>query len=330
MVSKRAFKALSMILVLVTLVAAACGGNDKDTSDKTTKTEKPVIKLVTLPWDSAALDVAVARIILEQKMGYPVELVPSTSNDQFEAVASGAAHASLEVWTTSQPARVQEYVYDKKTVENGGPLGAIGQSGWYIPRYMLAQFPDIRDWESLKDPAVAAALATPETGGKGRLLSGDPGWGDYQISESLLKNLGLDFVIQGAGSEEAELEIIGAAYDKQEPFMFHLWTPHWVFALYDLYRINLPPFTEGCNAVVAEIACDFPEDHLMKIFSLDLATYAPEVHQFLKNFTLTNSDQITMMATVKLDKQSIDQVAQAWVDNNESVWKAWIPAAESP
>ena len=32
-----------------------------------------------------------------------------------------------------------------------------------------------------------------------------------------------------------------------------------------------------------------------------------------------------MMAMVQLDGMSIEEAAQSWIDQNESIWQAWIP-----
>ncbi|MCD4686066.1 MAG: hypothetical protein K8S97_09035, partial [Anaerolineae bacterium] len=151
---------LVVVLLVASMLMAACGSDDKDDADTSPTTEQPVIKLVGLPWLAADLNVAVAKIILEEEMGYTVEVVPSATVEQWELVAAGNAHASLEVWTVSVPDEIQKYIEEDKSVEDGGALGAVGQSGWYVPRYMLDDYPEIHDWESLQDPALVAALAT--------------------------------------------------------------------------------------------------------------------------------------------------------------------------
>jgi glycine betaine/proline transport system substrate-binding protein len=99
-------------------------------------------------------------------------------------------------------------------------------------------------------------------------------------------------------------------------------------AIYDLYRVALPPYSDACYAVEAQIACDYPEDHLLKIFWPGLAEYAPDACQFLKNFTLTNSDQIQMMAKIQIDKQTVDQVVKLWIEQNQPLWRTWIPVSQ--
>ncbi len=306
-----------LLLMLIALVLAACGGDDKKSEEKTVTNDKPVIKLAAMPWESAGVNLAVAKILLEEKLGYPVELVPTTTDQQWTMLADGTVHAQMEVWAQSSEI--------PSTAEDGGELGAVGHGGWYVPFYMLEEHPDLRTWEGLQKPENIALFATAETGGKARLLSGDPGWVHSQYAEAIVKNLGLDIQVVYAGSEAEELAVIAAAYEKQEPILFYFWTPHWMFAVYDSFEVQLPPYTAECYADPAAIACSYPSDLLRKAFWPGLKDYAPDAYLFLKNFNYGTQDQIAIMAQVQVQKKTVEAAARDWINKNEAVWTAWIP-----
>src|SRR3712207_7504448 len=50
--------------------------------------------------------------------------------------------------------------------------GNIGQIGWWVPPWMVEEYPDILDWQNLNK--YADLFKTSESGGKGQLLDGDP------------------------------------------------------------------------------------------------------------------------------------------------------------
>ena len=86
-----------------------------------------------------------------------------------------------------------------------------------------------------------------------------------QYDEAIIKNLGLNLKVVFAGSQQAELAALDAAYAKQEPFLFYYWTPEAAFAKYDLTNVKLPEYTAECEAKGAEARdCDYPEDVLYK------------------------------------------------------------------
>jgi glycine betaine/proline transport system substrate-binding protein len=308
--------------VIVLLVLTGCGSDKK--SDKTSS--KPVIKLADMSWLSSEVTTAVAQVLLQEKLGYPVELVGVTSvGQQWDQMVSGGIHVQMEVWPRSSAADVAKYIDQAKTVENGGELGVVGQGGWFVPGYLIDTYPELRTWEGLKDPAVVKLLATAETGDKGRLLSGDPGWVHTQHAEIMIKNLGLNLQVVSAGTEAAELAELERAYKAEEPLLIYYWTPSWVLGVYSLYQVELPPYTDECYADPAQIACSYPPDVLIKALWPGLKDYAPQVYQFLKNFKITSSDQIHMMVQVQIDGKTPEEAARDWINDNERVWKAWIP-----
>ncbi|MCX6046142.1 MAG: ABC transporter substrate-binding protein [Chloroflexi bacterium] len=285
--------------------------------------DKITIKLAANPWSASALNVNVAKILLE-KIGYSVEITDIDENAQWAALASGDLHASLEVWPSGHQKNITDYI-DTKQVENGGPLGPVGKIGWYIPTYMVEAHPELATWEGFKKPENAKLFATAETGDSGQFLAGDPGWVQYDTD--IIKNLGLALKVVQSGSETAVLSAVDAAYSRKAPILFYFWTPHSVHAKYQLTEVKLPEYTPECYAKATEggVACDYPADVLFKIFWPALKDKAPEAYQLLKNMNYTTKDQIDMMAAVDLKKQTTEEAAQAWVEANEKVWSAWMP-----
>jgi len=287
--------------------------------------EAVTIKLAVNPWSASELNVAVASILLEEQLGYTVEKVAVAEQAQWPAIAAGELHASLEVWPSGHMANVAEYIEKQQVVENGGLLGPVGRIGWYLPTYLLTDHPDVATAEGLANPETAALFATAETGDKGQLLFGDPSWVTYEAD--IIANLGLNFQIVQAGSEEAILSALDAAYSRQDPILFYFWTPHSIHAKYDLTRVALPEYSAECYAKAASggVDCDYPPDELFKIFWPGLQTEAPEAYTLLKNMNYTTEDQISMIAAVELDGAAVEDAARAWIDANEATWQAWLP-----
>jgi glycine betaine/proline transport system substrate-binding protein len=294
-------------------------------AESSANAEKPVIKLAENPWSASALNVAVARILLEEELGYTVEVVTIGESAQWPALASGELHASLEVWPSGHAENVAEYIDSQQLVENGGPLGPVGKIGWYVPAYLLETNPELATWEGLTTPDAATLFATAETGDKGQFLTGDPSWTQYE--DDIIANLGLNFQIVAAGSEEAILASLDAAYSREEPLLFYFWTPHSVHAKYELAEVALPPYSEECYATAASdgIDCDYPPDELFKVFWSGLAEAAPDAYALLKNMSYSTDDQIGMIAAVELDGLSVEDAARAWLDANTATWQAWLP-----
>ncbi|WP_420629436.1 ABC transporter substrate-binding protein [Candidatus Leptofilum sp.] len=330
-----------ILLLLAALLLAACGtGGDEptadgdetttsdeatDSEDATTSEEKMTIILIANSWSASELNIAVAKNLLENELGYPVEVVSLDENAQWPALAAGDAHASLEVWPSGHAANVEEYIDGSGTVENGGLLGPVGRIGWYMPAYMLDQNADLATWEGFTSDEAAALFATAETGDAGQFLGGDPSF--VQYDGDIINNLGMQFEVVFAGSEEAILAQLDSAYSREEPVLFYFWTPHSIHAKYELTRVELPEYSDDCYAEADSggVDCDYPGDDLFKIFWSGLAEAAPDAHTLLTNMSYSTEDQISMIAAVEIDGQSVEEAAQAWLDANEDVWRAWLP-----
>lgn len=313
---------MGLLLALIMLLVATTGCvSPQGTATPT----RPIVKLAVSPWVASEINAVVAKILLEEKMGIQVEIVPIDEYAQWDALAKGELHAGLEVWPSGHGENIKKYIQEEKSVEDGGPLGPVGKISWYIPSYLRRDHPELATWEGFKDPANVALFATAETGGKGRFLAGDPSWVQYDAD--IIRNLGLDFTVVRLNSEEALLAALDSAYKKQEPILLYFWTPHWAHTIYDLVPVELPPYSDACYAKKAEggINCDYPSDPLFKIFWSDFKTYSPQAYQFLKKMNYSNLDQIAMLAVVQLEGKSVEEAARGWIAENEQVWKAWLP-----
>ena len=179
------------------------------------------------------------------------------------------------------PKDYKKYIQAGAGVIDGGPLGVVGQIGWFIPTYMVDENPELATWEGLK--GNEALFATAETGTSGQFVDADPAFGSYD--QQIADNLGLDFKVIYAGSEAAELTALDAAYPTQDPILMYFWTPHWAQAKYDLTMVELPAITAACEDAAANdvdaYACGYPPDPLYKAFNADLETKAPAAFAFL-------------------------------------------------
>ena len=317
------WKSVSLLfLLLAALLLAACGSGSEEPADSS---DKMTIVLVENAWSASLLNVTVAKILLENELGYPVEIISLDENAQWAALATGDAHASLEVWPSGHAANVAEFIDEAGTVENGGLLGPVGRIGWYMPSYVLAQDPSLATWEGFTSPEAAALFATAETGSSGQFVGGDPSF--VQYDGDIINNLGMPFQVVFAGSEEAILAQLDSAYSREEPVLFYFWTPHSIHAKYDLTRVELPAYSDDCYAEADSggVNCDYPGDDLFKIFWSGLAEAAPDAHALLSTMSYNTEAQIDMIAAVEIEGQSVEEAAQAWLDANESVWRTWLP-----
>lgn len=311
---------VAVAVLTVTAPIAGCG-DDSDSSANA----RPTIRIAQNAWSASKVDAALAAILLGEQLGFPVEVADIDENAQWPAIAKGELHACLEVWPSGHRADIQQYVTDQRSVEDGGPLGPVGKIGWYIPAYLLEAHPDLATYAGFKNPDNVALFRTAETGTKGRFLSADPSF--VQYDEQIICNLGLDLAVVFAGSEDAVLAQVDAAYHRQEPILFYFWKPHSAHEKYQLAEVALPPYSDACYAKAAAggIDCDYPNDVLFKIVWSGLSQYAPDAYQLFRNIHYSTEEQTALIAIVDLDGRTPRDAARTWIDSHQSVWRSWIP-----
>ena len=319
----RSYLLVPLALVLMaTLFGAACSSEE----------DKGPIVLLEQDWDGQLVTMAVAKILLEDEMGYTTEqeFAAADSAAMFVGLGSGDFHWTCCNWPSFSAALQDEFVDTEGTVERMGPLGITGTNGWFVPRYVVEGdpargisplAPDLVSYEDLNQ--YADVFATSETGDKGKLLDFTPAW-DLRSDERIAA-LGLNYQVVFSGTEAASFASLAANYQRGDPFLMLMWTPHWSHSKYELIEIQLPEYTEECWPSGESFNCGWPVDPVTKLAWSGLEDDFPEAYEFFQNFTITNEQQNEMVLSVTDDGKDYTEAAQDWIDANEDIWSVWIP-----
>ena len=318
---------LAAIAAIVALAAAACsgGGSGSGAPSQGGAGSAPpagggTVNIAVNPWVGYTASAAVVAYVLEEKMGYDVVLKDLKEDVSWQGFESGEVDVILEDW--GHPELEALYVTDKKVAMDAGLNGNIGIIGWYVPKFFADAHPEIlTDVTNLNN--YADEFKTSESGDQGQFLGTDPSY--VQYDEALVENLGLDFKVIFTGSETATVQAIQQSVTQQKPLLFYWWDPHWLNSQVELTRVPLPPYTEGCDADVEAIACDYPETPLKKFMRTEFNNTGGDAATMIKNWTWTNDDQNLVADMITNQDMSPEEAAQKWVDENQATWEAWVP-----
>ena len=187
-------------------------------------------------WAGATANVYVLKYVLEKNLGCTVniEKLPE-STPLFQAMADGKVDVVPEDWNNILLKVNQKYV-KSGTILNLGSNGVIGHIGWFIPTYLLKQYPQFKTWQGLK--GKESIFKSPESGSQGMFLGGDPSY--VQKDAQLIKELGLNFKFVSVGAEPAQVARWSQAYKQKKPMLFYWYTPQYLNTAYQLSEIRLP------------------------------------------------------------------------------------------
>jgi glycine betaine/proline transport system substrate-binding protein len=319
------------VAATLALALAGCGGGGIKDTKTASGTKCGDLRVAVNPWTGYASNAYVIGDIAAKSLGCKVTYQDVKEEVGWQGMASGTIDTVVENW--GHPDLVKKYIDNQKVVVDAGLTGNEGLIGWFVPQWMADKYPDITNWKNLNK--YAAMFKTSESGGKGQLLDGDPSY--VTNDEALVKNLHLDFQVVIGGSEAALIQSFRNAQKNKTPLLAYFYTPQWYAEVsgengptpgvkepIQIAHVELPAYTDGCDAVAAKVACDYPPYHLNKLVSTKFMDSKSPALTLIKNFKWTNDDQNTVSTYIAQDKMSPADAAQKWIDANGPKVDAWL------
>lgn len=321
---RNSIAAVGFSLLMATAVAGVAPAQAGDIPES----DDPVI-LAMNDWSSQNLITTIAGKLLT-KMGYNVEYVTAGYIPQLTAIGFGDLTATLEMWEVSAGEGYTKGIEEGK-LEILGLTGMQGAAGWVYPAFVEELCPGLPDIRALQD--CAEVFATPDTYPQGRVIDQPADWGDFKTVERVAA-YEIDFQVVKGGSEGAMMAEVKAAFQSQTPLLIYLWWPHWVFAEYDLHHLDEPAYEDACWEDPSwgpnpDLAYDCTEAALpiTKVAWPGMKDKWPGAYRFLKAFQISTEDDVAMMHAYELGGESLDDLTDQWIADNEAIWSVWIDEA---
>ncbi len=277
-----------LLFVSVSLIAAVSAGCKK-------KESKGTVKLVYVEWDCATASAHVAKAVIEDRLGYTVEVIPVAAAAMWQSIGSGDADAMTTAWL---PVTHAEYLAKvKKNVEDLGPNYKGAKLGLVVPSYVT-----INSLLELKDNMDKF---------KNQIIGIDPGAGMMIQTEKFMKSEKLNAkLIEGSGATMAAA--LKEAIDNKEWIVVTGWAPHWKFGRWDLKILEDPKHAFGAEETINTVVRKGLKDDM------------PEVYSFLDKFYWENEDISKVMVANQEKGADLNKTAQQWVKDNKDKVDSWL------
>jgi glycine betaine/proline transport system substrate-binding protein len=259
---------------------------------------KETVKIGWTAWSDAEFVTKLAARILEDRLGYEVELLQTDIAPQYQGLATGSIDVMLMSW---QPSTHEDYL--KKVCNEVFDLGLLytkARLGWVVPSYIPES--EVSSIEDLKKPEVREKLRGPVTGI-------DPGAGLMRLSKQAIENYGLDYDLQvssGAGMTAA----LERAVRRDEWIVVTGWSPHWMFGAYDLRSLEDPKGVLGSFERVHALARKgFYQDHV-------------DAASFLSRMQISIGD--LQKAMYDAQETSYEEAVERYIQSNGNRIDYWV------
>ncbi|EMO8691202.1 TPA: ABC transporter permease/substrate binding protein [Streptococcus pyogenes] len=283
-------KWIGLAALAVFLIAALGRGIMAMTSGMADKGE--TVNIAYVQWDSEVASTHVIAEVLKNE-GYHVTLTPLDNAVMWQTVANGNADFSTSAWLPVTHG--QQYQKYKSKLDDLGPNLKGTKLGLAVPKYMT-------DVNSIEDLSKRADQ---------KITGIEPGAGIMAAAQKTLKeyhNLSSwELVAASTGAMTTSLD---QAIKKKDPIVVTAWSPHWMFAKYDLKYLKDPKETFGSTENINTIA--------RKGLKKDL----PNVYKIIDKFHWTQKDMEAVMLDINKG-MSPEAAAKKWVEANKSKVSSW-------
>lgn len=257
--------------------------------------DKGTVHLSYVEWSSTVASTNVMRAVLEQA-GFDVEMSSLSAAAMWQSVATGDTDAFLAGWlpTTHEDyyARLKDQLVDTGVNLDGTKLGLV------VPAYSEAN--SIADLNEYADDF------------EGKLTGIDPGAGIMRLTEEAVDAYDLDLDLQ-SGSGATMAAALKSAIDNHEEIAVTGWTPHWMFARWDLKYLEDPKNVYGGAEQIHTIVRQGLEEDM------------PEAYAILDAFHWTAEDMGEVMLMNQEEDSDPYENAKQWVEEHQDLVQEWLP-----
>ncbi|MFH8839895.1 ABC transporter permease/substrate binding protein [Streptomyces sp. NPDC017868] len=253
-----------------------------------------------IPWDEGIASTYLWKELLERR-GYEVETKQLEAGALYTGLAGGQLDFQTDAWLPVTHAQYWEKYRNK--------LEDLGS--WYGPTSLELSVPSyVKGVDSLADLKGKAGQF------KGRIVGIEPSAGMMGLlKDKVLKEYGLEGEYEVVdGSTPGMLAELKRAYDRREPVVVTLWSPHWAYSAHDLKKLKDPKGAWGKGDGVHTLA------------RKGFAAENPQVGAWLKNFSLTEKQLTDLEAVIqKTGKGKEQQAVRDWLDRNPGLAEKLTP-----
>ena len=253
------------------------------------------VKIAYVNWAEGIAMTNLAKVVLEDEMGYDVETTMADPGLVFASLAQGDQDVFMDGWL---PVTHESYMN-----QFGEDLTDLGYNfkgariGLVVPSYV--DIDSITEMNSVKDKFDSEIVGI------------DSGAGIMAATEKAIDVYGLDFDLRES-SGPVMTATLADAIDNNEWVVVTGWAPHWKFARYDLKFLEDPEGVYGAIENIHSIA--------RRNFIIDM----PEVAQFFTHFFMTGPQLAELMGVIA-DSNDPEEAARQWKEENMDIVEKWIP-----
>lgn len=294
---QKKWKKLRLLLVVSLISLALIAGCAQQQGDAPAGDKGKTINIGYVTW---AENIAVTNLwkeILETK-GYEVKIQQLQASPLFVGLNQGELDLFLDSWL---PITHEAYwnKYKDNLEDYGTWYEGEAKIGIVVPNYVT-----IDSLSEIKENADKFG---------GEIIGIDPGAGIMGATQAAIDDLNLGVkLIQG--SEAAMMAALSNATKEEKWVAITGWSPHWMFAKYDLKYLN----DDSPNKSFGEA------EGIHTLAHKDFDEKNPEVAKWIKNFKMNDQQIGSLEDLINQTPDDPQGAAKKWIKANQDVVDSWL------
>jgi glycine betaine/proline transport system substrate-binding protein len=263
-------------------------------------------KSLVIGTNNWAENIAVAnmwKIILEQEHDYDIELSDIGKSVLYSGLANEDVDISMEIWLPTTDASFLAPYEDEIDVHDV----------WYEGTGLGLVVPSYAEIDTI--PQLGENAEAYEYQGRSAILGIDSGSAIASLTDDAIDAYELPFN-QVNSSGPAMMAALDDAYEREEPIVVTLWSPHWAFAEYDLKYLEDPEGVYG------------ESDDIHWMSRKDFADVDPWLTAVLNDWYMDDDTLGGLMAEIEQIGDPVEG-AQTWIDENRNLIDEWVAAGDA-
>ncbi|MGF1695727.1 ABC transporter substrate-binding protein [Vibrio lamellibrachiae] len=292
------------------------------------------ITIADMNWNSASLMAHIDQFILNNGYMCDAELIPGDSVPTGTSmIEKGQPDVAPELWTNGIKEALDKGVADKRLRYAGKSLVDGGQEGFWVPSYLVEQYPEMATIEGVIKHANL--FEHPEDKEMNAFYSCPAGWTCQITSGHLfdamnLEDHGFDMVDPGTGASLAAT--IAKAYEREKPWFGYYWSPTPVLGKYDMVQVD---FGSGIDLeefqnCTTQPECEspnvtmFPPAPVHTVTTEAFAKNEPLAYEYFANRGFTNKQMSQLLAWMEDNQADAEEAMYYFLENYADTWKTWV------
>ncbi|MFP4180844.1 MAG: glycine betaine ABC transporter substrate-binding protein [Spirochaetaceae bacterium] len=309
-------------LFLFLLLVFSCGKSestaDGELETRRAKRAETTLTLFYPDWSSERASAHLFQAVLQERLGYRVDLQLVPAEEMWRGVAEGEADFITGAWL---PTTHRDYIDEYgDSIEDLGPNLDEARIGLAVPASTPGrQTGDTgqtgRDLVTIRSIEELAQTAHRFDR---RIVGIESGAGVVARTHDALKAYGMQNRYKVLETDEQRmLNRVSAAINRKEWIVFTGWRPHWVFEHHNLRFLEDPKEVYGgIESIHTMVRGGFEEE-------------APDAYKVLSRISYTLEDLERLMRWIHEDKEE-DPYRQAlrWIETHKELVDTWVEGIE--